>query len=409
MQSNLKLNFLLKKSKTQPEVGIVIVRLTLGGQRVEFSTGRKCPIEKWDSRRQGFRGNTLESQKFNHFLKELELKIFDIQSQKMREGEDYSVLDIRNAFFGEGKEVHYLLEVFQEHNRRMKELIGSEFARATWVKYETTYSHLKDFIEKKMKLKDIDIQRVNHSFIVELEYYMRSIKKCSHNSTHKYLRNINKIIRICIKNQWLQHSPFANFKTSLKEVNRVFLSEEEIDRLWKKKFKSERLTIVKDTFLFSCYTGLAYIDIQELTMDQIQLNIRKERWIFTKRRKTNIVCSIPLLPMAEEILEKYNDHPKRTDANKVLPVLSNQKTNEYLKEIADMCGIEKELTFHIARHTFATTVTLTNGVPIESVSKMLGHRNLRTTQHYAKIIDQKVGEDMNKLKEVLLNKRSMGA
>ncbi|MCT4562359.1 MAG: site-specific integrase [Crocinitomicaceae bacterium] len=409
MQSNLKLNFLLKKSRFEPGMGSIIVRLRVNGQRVEFSTGRKCPIEKWDSRRQSFKGNTLESQKFNQYLKELELKLYDIQSQLMRQGGDYSVLDIKNTFFGEGKEVHYLLDVFQDHNRRMKELIGAEFARATWVKYETTLSHLRDFISEKMKLKDIDIQKVNHSFIVELEYYMRSVKKCSHNSTHKYLRNINKIIRICIKNQWLQHSPFANFKTSLKEVNRVFLSEEEIDRLAKKTFKSERMNTVKDTFLFSCYTGLAYIDIYDLTMDQIQLNIRKERWIFTKRRKTNIVCSIPLLPMAEEILEKYNDHPKRKDANKVLPVLSNQKTNEYLKEIADLCGIDKELTFHIARHTFATTITLTNGVPIESVSKMLGHRNLRTTQHYAKIIDQKVGEDMNKLKEVLLKKRSMGA
>ena len=168
-----------------------------------------------------------------------------------------------------------------------------------------------------------------------------------------------------------------------------------------KEFQIERLNQVKDIFLFSCFTGLAYIDVKKLTKNNINIGIDGERWIFTNRQKTDTKSNIPLLPMAEQIIAKYKDHPQCINEGKLLPVLSNQKMNGYLKEVADLCGIQKELTFHIARHTFATTVTLTNGVPIESVSKMLGHKNLRTTQHYAKILDRKVSDDMKLLRDKL--------
>jgi site-specific recombinase XerD len=177
------------------------------------------------------------------------------------------------------------------------------------------------------------------------------------------------------------------------------LTEEEINVMMEKQFSTERLNRIKDIFLFSCFTGLAYADVAALKKSDINYVMSGEKWILTKRQKTNSICNIPLLPQAEYIISKYEDDPVCLSTGKLLPVASNQKTNAYLKEIAAVCGIDKELTFHIARHTFATTVTLTNGVSIESVSKMLGHKNLRTTQHYAKIIDKKVGEDMRFLKE----------
>jgi integrase len=206
-----------------------------------------------------------------------------------------------------------------------------------------------------------------------------------------------------LANEWLDKNPFANYKSKVKEVERVYLTEEEIQSIIGKDFKTDRLSLVRDIFLFSCFTGLAYIDVKNLTKSHISFGIDGEKWIFTHRQKTESGSKIPILPVTQMIIDKYENHPQCINEGKLLPILSNQKMNAYLKEIAGVCEIEKELTFHIARHTFATTVTLTNGVPIESVSKMLGHKNLRTTQHYAKVLDRKVSEDMKILKDKFTN------
>jgi site-specific recombinase XerD len=205
-----------------------------------------------------------------------------------------------------------------------------------------------------------------------------------------------------LANDWLDKNPFANYKSKVKEVERVYLTEEEIQNIINKDFKTDRLLLVRDIFLFSCFTGLAYIDVKNLTKSHISIGIDGEKWIFTHRQKTESASKIPILPITQMLIDKYEHHPQCMNEEKLLPILSNQKMNAYLKEIAAVCGIEKELTFHIARHTFATTVTLTNGVPIESVSKMLGHTNIKTTQHYAKILDRKVSEDMQVLKNRFL-------
>jgi site-specific recombinase XerD len=201
----------------------------------------------------------------------------------------------------------------------------------------------------------------------------------------------------------MDKNPFANYKSKVKEVDRVYLSEEEIQEIINKDFGTDRLSLVRDIFLFSCFTGLAYIDVKNLTKSHISIGIDGEKWIFTHRQKTESASKIPILPVTQMIIDKYANHPQANNQDKLLPILSNQKMNAYLKEIATVCNINKELTFHIARHTFATTVTLTNGVPIESVSKMLGHKNLRTTQHYAKVLDKKVSEDMKILKDKFSN------
>jgi integrase len=206
-----------------------------------------------------------------------------------------------------------------------------------------------------------------------------------------------------LANNWIDRNPFSNYKAKVREVERVYLSEGEIQNIINKDFKTDRLSLVRDIFLFSCFTGLAYIDVKNLTKSHISLGIDGEKWIFTHRQKTETASKIPILPITQMIIDKYEDHPESNNQNRLLPILSNQKMNAYLKEIAGVCEINKELTFHIARHTFATTVTLTNGVPIESVSKMLGHKNLRTTQHYAKVLDKKVSEDMMILRNKMLN------
>jgi site-specific recombinase XerD len=254
-------------------------------------------------------------------------------------------------------------------------------------------------LEWKYNISDIEITKIDHAFITEYEFYLRSVRNCANNTAVKYIKNFNKIIKLCLANHWIDRNPFANYKSKVKEVERVYLSEEEIQSITNKDFKNERLSLVRDIFLFSCFTGLAYIDVKNLTKSHISIGIDGDKWIFTHRQKTETASKIPILPVTQMIIDKYENHPQSKNQEKLLPILSNQKMNAYLKEIAGVCKIDKELTFHIARHTFATTVTLTNGVPIESVSKMLGHKNLRTTQHYAKVLDKKVSEDMKILRD----------
>lgn len=214
-----------------------------------------------------------------------------------------------------------------------------------------------------------------------------------------YIKKLKKIVRLCVANDWLAKDPFMSYKIKIRDTHRTYLLEEEIKTIIEKNLAIERLRVVRDIFIFSCYTGLAYSDVAKLTSSDISTGIDGEKWIFTTRTKTDTATRVPLLPPALAIIQKYANTPESLNNGKLLPVLSNQRMNSYLKELADICGINKELTFHCARHTFATTVTLTNGVPIETVSNMLGHRSLRTTQHYAKILDKKVSDDMQILRE----------
>jgi site-specific recombinase XerD len=292
-----------------------------------------------------------------------------------------------------------LVPIFQEHNDKVETLVGQEFAPGTLERYKTSLKHTIEFIQWKYSVSDIDIKDIDHAFITEYEFFLRSVRKCANNTAVKYIKNFKKIIKLCISNGWLDKDPFVNYKAKIREVEREFLSQEEIQTIYEKVFVTERLNQVKDIFIFACFTGLAYIDVKQLTFSNISIGIDGGKWIFTHRQKTETASRIPLLPIPQELIQKYADHPQCINENKLLPVLSNQKMNSYLKEIADVCGIQKDLTFHIARHTFATTVTLTNGVPIESVSKMLGHTNIKTTQHYAKILDKKVSDDMQVLRD----------
>lgn len=278
-------------------------------------------------------------------------------------------------------------------------MVGKEYAPGTLERYQTSLDHTRSFIQWKYGVDDLNIRRLNHEFISEYAFWLKSVRNCAHNTTMKYLANFKKIVLRCVRNGWLQRDPFCDFRLTKKEVVRTALTETELQTIGTKKFGSERLTYVRDIFLFSCYTGLAYIDVKKLKRSEISAGIDGEQWIFTRRQKTETPSKIPLLPKALEIAQRYADHPQCCNAGNVLPVLSNQKMNAYLKEIADVCGISKNLTFHIARHTFATTITLSNGVPIETVSKMLGHKSLKQTQHYAKILDRKVSDDMKLLKE----------
>lgn len=402
MKISFTLLFYIKKSKADVnKKANIYLRITVNGKRSELSIGRKVDFNKWNSGTNRVRGFSKEAQEINQYIDLITNKINKIQRNFVELGVSYTSKNIRDKYQGKDEDQKMILKIFQDHNNQVEKLVGKEFAQGTALRYKTAKSHLEEFIKFEFKLDDIPVRDVDYNFITGFEYFLKTEKNCAHNTAIKYITNFKKIIRIAYANNWITKDPFFNWKARLKIVVREFLSEEEIQTLVEKDFFLPRLDRVKDLFLFSCYTGLAYSDVKKLTKDSIVIGIDGDKWINTKRTKTNTVSNIPILSVAASIIEKYANHIDVVESTRLLPVLSNQNMNAYLKEIADLCGITKNLTFHLARHTFATTVTLTNGVPIESVSKMLGHSSLKTTQHYAKILDRKVSADMNVLKEKL--------
>jgi site-specific recombinase XerD len=408
MKTKITLHFYAKSTKANAAGRFPIyVRLTVDGKRMEFSTKKFIDSNKWSPEMSKMKGNSEDARSLNEYLDLMKSKIFDIQMELIHRNELLTIEVFKNRLLGIQERQRMLIPIFEEHNRKVEELLGIEYAPGTLERYKTSLKHTKDFLHWKYNLSDINIEKIDHTFIMEYEFYLRSVRKCNNNTAVKYVKNFHKIINQCLANGWLSKDPFANYKAKVKEVIREFLNEDEIESMINKEFVSERLELVRDIFIFSCFTGLAYVDVQQLTRNHISLGIDGDKWIFKNRQKTDTPSKIPLLPMAMEIVDKYKNHPSCVNENRLLPILSNQKMNAYLKEIADVCGINKELTFHIARHTFATTITLSNGVPIETVSKMLGHTNLKTTQHYAKILDKKISNDMMILKDKFKNTNQM--
>ena len=401
MKTNFSLLFYLKKPKNYQKGPIpVYMRITVDGKRAEVATSRECEPSEWSPGAGRAKGTREKVRSFNAYLDNLQTQIYDACGFLANAEVDITAESIKNLFIGKVEKPHMILEIFTEHNRQMEALVGDEYASGTLERYQTSLKHTKDFLEWKYQKLDMDIKRIDHEFITNYEFYLRSERKCANNSAVKYIKNFKKIIRICLANGWITKDPFANYKAKVKQVDRIYLNEGELQKITNKKFATNRISQVRDIFLFSCFTGLAYADVKKLKRTEIVKGIDGDMWIYTKRQKTSTPTRVPLLPSALSLLNKYADHPVCSTDDKAFPVSSNQKMNAYLKEIADVCGINKDLTFHIARHTFATTVTLLNGVPIESVSKMLGHTNIKTTQHYAKILDIKVGADMALLKKI---------
>lgn len=402
--NNYSLLFYTKKSKNKSEFSTIYLRITIKGRRSEISTKQTVLTSLWCSESGKLKGNSQQAKAINLLLDNYKLKVFSSYNELIFANKEVTAETLKNKFLGIDEKAITLVEVFKEHNKMVFSLIGKSYSFGTWKRYETSLNHTIEFMKWKYNVSDMEVKNIKPEFISYYDLWFRTIRNCCNNTSVKYLKNFRKIIKLCIDNEWINKDPFINYKTKLQPVDKNFLSEEQLESIIDKEFKSERLSFVRDVFIFSCFTGLAYVDIKNLKYDDISTNISGTRFIKIKRTKTKVDASIPLLPIAENILTKYKDNPKCLNQNLVLPILSNQKMNEYLKEISNLCDIEFDLTFHAARHTFATTVTLNNGVPIETVSKMLGHSTIRMTQHYAKILDSKVSNDMNILKEKLLQK-----
>ena len=397
-KTKMNLMFFIRRQKKLKDGNFPIyVRISFGRDKADISTGIGVPDVAWNPEFGLVKGTSKEAKQINRQIDQSRKALFGQYTQLIDQGKDVTAKSIKNAWLGIIENERTVLSIFKDHNEQAKMLISKDFAPATIQRYETSLKHVQNFIQWRFQKDDIPLDEINHDFISGLELYLKTVRDCGHNTALKYIKNFKKIVRIALANGWIKVDPFANYKMKLHKVDRGYLSEAEIETIQNLKLKVDRLEIVRDVFLFACFTGLAFTDLKHLTPKNLVVDKDKKFWIHTKRIKTDNSCHIPILPVAMKILQKYSIHPHCIEKEVLLPLYSNQKYNAYLKEIADLAGIDKNLTSHIARHTFATTITLNNDVPIESVSKMLGHSSINMTRIYARLLDKKVGNDMSHL------------
>ncbi|GAA4954222.1 site-specific integrase [Algibacter agarivorans] len=381
----------------------IYVRITVNGKRVNISLKKKIDVDSWDVKSQKVKGNGKTAREINHYLNEISSTLFQCYRDLKLENRVLSPKLIKARFLGEDKIIHSLQDIINYHNETMT----SKLCSKTMCHYRTSQKYVLEYLEKKYKSSDIYLQDLDYAFVLGFENFLRCYQprhyqgKIGNNAVMKHIQRLRKMTTLAYHMEWIDRDPFVKFKPILEKREREFLTDIELKNIENLLPTIERLSVVKDLFIFSCYTGISYGDIMNLSNKSIIQGIDGNSWIMSKRNKTKVPFKIPLLPATELLIKKYKNHPRTQFSGNLMPSISNQRLNSYLKEIADLCNIRKNLTFHMARHTFATTVTLSNGVPIETVSKLLGHTKIATTQIYARVIERKVSEDMEKLRNQL--------
>lgn len=395
--------FWIYTSRAKNNLSNIYARITLNGKRANLSLKQKTDINLWDPKRQKVKGNSKSAREINFYLDETKSKIVQCYRDLISQERAIDVELVKARFLGEDKTKYTLSDIIDYHNATM----GSKLSKKTLCHYRTSQKYLLAYIEKKYNKEDFYLQELNYSFVLGFESFLRNYRpnhyqgKIGNNAVMKHIQRLRRMITLAYHIEWIDRDPFVKFKPTLEKKEREFLTDEELQSIINFSTDIERLDVVKDLFLFSCYSGISYSDIMSLSENNLKQGVDGDLWIIAKRNKTGTPFKIPILPLIESLIEKYKIHPRTQSTNKLMPNISNQRLNSYLKEIADLCNIKKNLTFHMARHTFATTVTLSNGVPIETVSKILGHTKISTTQIYARVIERKVSDDMLKLKSLL--------
>ena len=388
----LRSNYVNKEGKTS-----VMLRIYLNNERLSLgSTGISVKSSQWDKEKERIKGRTTEALNTNLQLDNIASGLQSI-FRRIEMSDVVSLERIKSEFLGKKEEIDTLMQLFEKHNGDVAKQVGVSVGKATLQKYNVCKRHFSEFLEKQYKRSDLKLTELTYVVIREFDLYLRTEVGQNPNTATKTMKTFKTITLLGQKMGVLLHDPFMNHRFHIEPVNRGFLTDEEILLIANKDFGISRLELVGDIFIFSCFTGLAYIDVSNLTPDHI-VTLGDKQWIMTQRQKTSVETNVLLLDIPKAIIAKYGGKTYRN--GKLFPMLTNQKTNSYLKEIADICGIKKNLTFHLARHTFAT-MSLSKGVPMESVSKMLGHTNIRTTQIYARITNKKIEHDMEELADKL--------
>jgi len=395
MKATFKTLFYLRKNQPRRDGTVpIMVKVSVNGESVQFNSKVNVDPAAWDSKAGKAIGRSKEIMDINDTLEDMKVSIRKSYEKQLEEYGYVLPEKIRNKILGLEKNARTLIQFIDLHNQQYENRVGINTTRTTFIRYQLVKERIQDFLKLKYNVSDIPLRDLTPVVLENFYLYLRKECNCENNSSMKTMQRLRKIVYFAKNMGENMADPFQSFRVHFESVDRDILTQEEIDSIYNKEFITGRLEQIRDIFIFSCYTGLSYIDVANLTEDNIQEAFDGNMWVMTKRSKTNVNANIRLLDIPKEILAKYKGKQKD---GKCLPVISNQKTNEYLKEIATICGINKKLTYHLARHSFATSITLSNGVPIESVSKMLGHTNIRTTQIYAKITDRKISKDMDAL------------
>lgn len=391
-RSSFSVLFAIRESKARKNGNTPIeTTITVNGERASFSTGKLVNIDRWDKTRQQVKGKDEEAKSLNQFLQAVKNKLYEKESELMERGFVVTAELLRDAYFDkvEALKEKTLLTVIREHNEERKMMVGKTVAPATYWAFEHTERLLKKFINEKYERNDVYLRELNVGFIQSFHTYL--LQFMGQNSTTKHLKFLKKIVNLAVANCYITYNPLNIYKVEREPVEIDFLNEEELRKIINFDTPIPRFERARDMFLFGCFTGLSYIDIKTLTSEHIEKDDMGRIWIKKRRVKTGVLSRIPLLPIAKLILDKYKG------GERLLPIQDPADINKYLKDIAILCNINKRITFHTSRHTFASTVTLANNISIEVVSKMLGHTNTRMTNHYAKLIDRCIGEQMDKL------------
>ncbi|WP_347052287.1 site-specific integrase [Flavobacterium olei] len=405
LESSFGLVFFLKTTSNDNKIKTVYFRITVDGIPKESSTKRKWDPSRWDQKMERAVGSKEDAKSLNFFLDSLTLKINEIKTEMMYSRKSITTEKVMDQVLGKNAPKVKVLEEFQKHNDEMEALLGKGYAKGTLDRFTITKNHLTSFIKFKFKKDDHEFEDLNLEFVKDFEFYLRTVRKCSNNTTLKYIANFKKIVIRAIDKEIIHKDPFKNFKGRKTKLVKKPITTQELYELERHYFTTDRLDVVRDVFVFQCYTGLAYIDAYQLKKSDIKKGIDGNLWIMAERQKTNSSFNVPLLPQALKIIEKYKDHPLCVQRGTVLPVSSNQKMNEYLKEVANLCGFPFTLNTHMARRTFGSTVTLNNNVPINVVKELLGHSSVKQTEAYAITEQATIGREMSILNKKLNKKK----
>ena len=399
MKSTFRILFLVRWELKKEDGKVpIIARITIDGEKVRFSLKTEVLASIWDPKFGRAKGQTKEALQLNRYLDSIKGQMISHYHRLCEANAVVTAAMVRDAFLGTDIKSNTLLAVFEEFNDRQEKLIGIDIAQSTFNKYDLTYRRLKEFLKVKLRKNDMLLCQVDRNFVMDFEAWLKIEYKLDTNSSEKLMRIFKRITTMCFKNGQMPKDPFCDHKLRKVKKDRGYLTKVELEKIIDFKPDSKRLEKVRDIFLFCCFTGFDYSTTAALTDKNIVTDDDGSLWIETHRVKTGTPSKVKLLDIPLSILKKYE---LKRDGNFLLPVMSNAKYNLYLKEIASICGIEKNVTSHLARHTFATTVTYANGVSIESISKMLGHTKISTSQIYARIVDKTVSTEMDKLAEKL--------
>lgn len=397
--SSLTILFYLKCRKNSKGEHPIYLRLTVNGKRKETSLNRSISIIRWDKHKQCGKGRTEDIVSLNKHLVSIKQNLYQKQQEMIYNDEDVTAETLMNKYLNKGEKGKFLIEIIRNESRKIKNLVST----GTYKKYQAFDKHVENYLKYEYNLCDINIKKINHQFVSNFDYYLRTEKGIGNNTTIRYVKTLQKFFNTALNNGWVSSNSFANYKVTFNKVERTKLTEVELNKIIDKKFAIDRLNRIRDIFVFACYSGLSFGDLQKFNENDIVIGMDGKKWIKIKRSKTGNSCSIPLLPKAEEILNMYKSDPVCKNKGVALPVISNERYNSYLKEIANLCSIDKKLTTHVARHTFATTVTSDKSVSIEVISKMLGHTQIKTTQIYAKTTEVRISNEMACLMDVKIN------